>query len=64
MRKVLRDNSDLGFRISLAKSSLQVDTTPTESSVMKFAQHLLAETEQIAHYDPQEEGDILTAERR
>ena len=51
MRKVLRDNTDLGFRISLAKSSLQVDTTPTESSVMKFAHHLLAETEQIAHQD-------------
>ena len=51
MRKVLRDNADLGFRISLAKSSLQVDATPTESSVMKFAHHLLAETEQIAHQD-------------
>ena len=51
MRKVLRDNTDLGFRISLAKSSLQVDTTPTESSVMKFAHHLLAETEQVAHQD-------------
>ena len=57
MRKVLRDNTDLGFRISLAKSSLQVDTTPTEGSVMKFAHHLLAETEQVAHQDRRKRSD-------
>ena len=50
MRKVLKDN-DLAFRIQLAKSSLQIDTTPTETTVMTFAHHLLAEVEQIAHQD-------------
>ena len=51
MRKVLKDNVDLGFRIQLAKSSLQIDTTPTETSVMTYANHLLAEVEQIAYQD-------------
>eukprot|EP00435_Cladocopium_sp_Y103_P074775 s194_g51.t1 len=51
MKKVLRDNADLAFRIQLAKSSLQIDTTPTEASFMTFANHLLAEVEQIAHQD-------------
>ena len=51
MKKVLRDNADLAFRIQLAKSSLQIDTTPTEASVMTYANHLLAEVEQIAHQD-------------
>ena len=51
MRKVLKDNGDLAFRIQLAKSSLQIDTTPTEASVMTFAHHLLAEVEQVAHQD-------------
>ena len=67
MRKVLRDNQDLGFRISLAKSSLHVDTTPTESSVMTFAHHLLAETEQIAHQDRKkksEQGTMVDAKAK
>ena len=51
MKKVLKDNADLAFRIQLAKSSLQIDTTPTEVSVMTYANHLLAEVEQIAHQD-------------
>ena len=51
MKKVLKDNADLAFRIQLAKSSLQIDTTPTETSVMTYANHLLAEVEQIAHQD-------------
>eukprot|EP00435_Cladocopium_sp_Y103_P057763 s1049_g20.t1 len=51
MKKILRDNADLAFRIQLAKSSLQIDTTPTEASVMTVANHLLAEVEQIAHQD-------------
>ena len=57
MKKVLRDNSDLAFRIQLAKSSLQIDTTPTESTVMTFAHHLLAEVEQVAHQDKRKKDD-------
>ena len=51
VKKILRDNADLAFRIQLAKSSLQIDTAPTEGSVMTYANHLLAEVEQIAHQD-------------
>lgn len=47
----LRDNSDLAFRIQLLKSSLQIDTTPTEATVMTYAHHLLAEVEQVARQD-------------
>ena len=51
MKKVLKDNTDLAFRIQLAKSTLAIDTTPTEATVMTYANHLLAEVEQIAHQD-------------
>ena len=60
MKKVLKDNNDLAFRIQLAKSSLQIDTTPTESSVMTFAHHLLAEVEQVAHQDKRKKDDKPT----
>ena len=51
MRKVLRDHQDLAFRIQLAKTTLAIDTTPTESTVMTYANHLLAEVEQVTHQD-------------
>ena len=51
MRKVLKDNTDLAFRIQLAKSTLAIDTTPTEATVMTYANHLPAEVEQVAHQD-------------
>ena len=51
MKKVLKDNGDLAFRIQLAKSTLAIDTTPTEAAVMTYANHLLAEVEQVAHQD-------------
>ena len=51
MKKVLRDHPDLGFRIQLAKTTLAIDTTPTETTVMTYANHLLAEVEQVAHQD-------------
>ena len=58
MKKVLKDNPDLGFPVALAKSSLQIDTTPTESSIMRFAHHILAEVEQIAHHDKKKRGKV------
>ena len=61
MKKVLKDNADLAFRIQLAKSSLQIDTTPTESSVMTYANHLLAEVEQIAHQDQKKKEEKLSS---
>ena len=51
MKKPLEGNRELNFRVSLARSTLQVDSTPTRDTVGKFATHLLAEMEQIAHLD-------------
>eukprot|EP00434_Breviolum_minutum_P006947 symbB.v1.2.006133.t1/scaffold365.1/size219215/8 len=51
IRKPLEANRDLNFRVSLARSTLQVDATPTSKSVTSFAMHLLAEFEQVAHQD-------------
>ena len=47
-RKVLESHKDLQFRIQLARSSLGVDTSPTELTVSRFATHLLAELDQVA----------------
>ena len=44
MREVVKENADLAFRIQLAKSSLQIDTTPTEQTVTTYANHLLSST--------------------
>ena len=51
IKRPLETNKGLNFRVSLARSTLQVDATPTSSSVTSFALHLLAEFEQIAHQD-------------
>ena len=47
--QVLDQNQELRFRVSLARSSLLVDSTPTKDSVTKYATHLMAELEQIAY---------------
>ena len=47
-RRVLESHEELQFRIQLARSSLGVDTTPTEATVSRFATHLLAELDQVA----------------
>ena len=51
IRKPLEANRDLSFRIPLARSTLQVDATPTSTSVTSFALHLLAEFEQVVHQE-------------
>jgi hypothetical protein len=51
IRKPLEANRDLSFRISLARSTLQVDSTPTSTSVTSFALHLAAEFEQVVHQE-------------
>ncbi|CAL1129507.1 unnamed protein product [Cladocopium goreaui] len=47
-RRVLDAHKDLKFRVSLARSTLGVDTTPTETNVGQLATHLLAEFEQAS----------------
>ena len=51
IKKPLESNRELAFRISLARSMLQVDSTPNARTVTSFAQHLMAEFEQIAHQE-------------
>lgn len=50
-KRVLESHKDLSFRVSLARSTLQVDSTPTSRSVSMFGRHLIAEFEQVAHQE-------------
>ena len=45
---VVRADSELAFRVSLIRSTLQVDTCPNAESVTRLFQHLQAELEQQA----------------
>ena len=51
VKKRLEAHRELNFRISLARSTLQVDATPTSASITQFALHLQAEVEQVAHLE-------------
>ena len=46
-RKLAEKNSDLQFKISLAKTELRVESRPTQDTALRFFQHLLAEVEQL-----------------
>ena len=48
-QKVLAQQPDLQFRCSLMRNTLQLDTIPTEETVKTYAEHLLAELEQLMH---------------
>lgn len=50
-KRIIRRPLQASFRISLARSTLQVDATPTFSLVTSFAMHLLAGFEQVAHQE-------------
>lgn len=63
MRRVLKDNGDLAFRIQLAKSSLQIDTAPTENTVLTYANRLMAEVEQIARQDKKRREETKPAKK-
>ena len=54
VKRVLENNRELSFRISLARSTLTLDSAPTQQSVERFSSLLLAEVEQVAHTDRQE----------
>ena len=51
MRKVLASNAELGFRASLVRNTLQLDTIPGHDTVKTYAEHLLAEMEQLVHLE-------------
>ena len=48
-KKVLEGNKDLSFKISLARSTLQVDTVPNCGTISTYCEHLLSELEQLVH---------------
>ena len=50
-RKILDGNQKLQFRISLVRSTLGVDTTPSDINIEQLAHHILAEVEQLALMD-------------
>ena len=47
-KRLLDAHRDVSFRVSLVRSTLGVDTTPTLTSVDQLANHLLAEFEQLS----------------
>ena len=47
-KRILENNRELQFRVSLVRSTLGVDTTPTDVNLEQLANHLLAEVEQLA----------------
>ena len=49
--KVLEMNPELRFRVSLARTTLLIDSAPDKDSVTKFATHLLAEVESVAYME-------------
>ena len=46
-RRILGAHGDLAFRISLARNTLMMDSVPNHTTVGQFADHLLAELEQL-----------------
>ena len=47
VKKTAGQYADFKFRVALAKTELQIDSRPSQTNVMRFLQHLLAELEQL-----------------
>ena len=48
-KRILATYPDLHFRLSLTRSTLMIDTIPSQESVGRYAEHVLAELEQLGH---------------
>ena len=46
-KKLLSLHPELSFRLQLARSSLMIDSVPTPSSITQYAEHVMAELEQV-----------------
>ena len=46
--KVLEKNGDVNFRLALARNNLQLQGRPTQDTILKYYDHLLAELQQAA----------------
>ena len=49
VKKVLPENPDIAFRVSMLRYTLEVDTRPTEKGARDLQQALMSELEQIAY---------------
>ncbi|CAK9113587.1 unnamed protein product [Durusdinium trenchii] len=49
VRKLLGAHPELQFKLQLARSALSVDSIPTYDGIAKYAEHLMAELEQVNH---------------
>ena len=47
LRKILTINQDLNFRLQLARLSLMIDSVPNHASITQYAEHVMAELEQV-----------------
>ncbi|CAE7219174.1 RE1 [Symbiodinium natans] len=59
-QRVIRSDSELAFRVSLVRASLQVDNNPQPSTVLQYHQHLLAELETHARTTAREPSSSTT----
>ena len=48
VRKLVEKHADMGFRTSLVRSTLQVDTRPSYTSIVTYYKHLMGECEALA----------------
>ncbi|CAE7301732.1 RE1 [Symbiodinium sp. CCMP2592] len=48
VRKLVEQNADMGFRTNLVRSTLQVDTRPSYTSIDTYYKHLMGECEALA----------------
>ena len=56
VKRVSEQNGDFKFRLALARTELQVDTRPNQTSVLKYMQHLVAELEQLGSVPKKSSG--------
>eukprot|EP00434_Breviolum_minutum_P043255 symbB.v1.2.038547.t2/scaffold6043.1/size21519/1 len=59
-KKILENHKELNFRISLAKTTLMVESIPREETVHQLAEHLVAEIEQ----EPWGKSDLTQDEKK
>ena len=66
-KKILENNKELNFRISLAKTAkttLMVESIPREETVYRLAEHLVGEVEQVVHLDLNKKDEPKTMLKR
>ena len=63
-KKILENNKELNFTISLAQTTSMVESIPREETVHQLAGHLVAEVEQVVHLDLKKKDEPKTTLKR